>query len=157
MVSVCTNCKGLQKHLRGLDGGVQETETGSWEWLNTTLPSLRRSANGGCRACALLVNGILLHHDRFPSVKKEEYIKIKANTFDCSAPVERTAQDHLSVEVRWQEPRDETYDGESESELGQAEGYPDLKLEFFTDQGTNLLSKVARTGATLHELRCPRG
>jgi hypothetical protein len=90
-------------------------------------------------------------------VKKEEYIKIKANTFDCSAPVERTAQDHLSVEVRWQEPRDETYDGESESELGQAEGYPDLKLEFFTDQGTNLLSKVARTGATLHELRCPRG
>ncbi|KAF2793543.1 HET-domain-containing protein [Melanomma pulvis-pyrius CBS 109.77] len=133
MVSVCNTCKSLQKHLRSLDGGVQETDAASVVWVATTLPNLRRSTDGGCRACALLLQGILLHHDRFAGVT-ENNIRITAESFDSSGPVHgENAQDHLSVEVRWQKLHDGCCDGEG-GEHDHEEGYPDLKLEFFTDQ-----------------------
>lgn len=129
MVSVCATCKGLQKHLRGLDGS-QEAETEKSQWIDATLPVLRTSAGGGCRACALVLNGILLHHDRFAG-QKEDRVKIKAESFNPRR--DKSPQDHLSVEVRWKE-HDES--GESpDDEHEQAPGYPDLKLEFFTDGG----------------------
>lgn len=124
MVSVCATCKGLQKHLRGLDGPL-ETETGTLQWIATSLPSLRTSSSG-CRACALILNGILLHHDRFAG-QKEDGITIVA--VSLSSKLGRTLQDHLSVEVRWKEP-----DGDND-EQEHSTGYPDLKLEFFTDGG----------------------
>lgn len=129
MVSVCTTCKGLQKHLRG---GIQETESGSLQWLTITLPSLRRSTNAGCRACALLLQGILLHHERFAGVK-EENVKIAAESFSTSKSVsQKDAQGHLSVEVRWKQPNDDSCDQDEHQHEG---SYPDLKLEYFTDEG----------------------
>lgn len=130
MVSVCASCKGLQKHLHGRDG-IQETETNVLRWVNTSLPNLRTSS-ASCRACALLLNGILLHHDRFAG-QKEGDVWVTAESFKSTS--EQTAQDHLSVEVRWRakEDNDECQDEEQEH----AAGYPDLKLEFFIDEGTH--------------------
>jgi len=135
MVSVCNTCKGLQKHLRSLDGGIEETDSASGIWVDTTLPRLRSSTNGGCRACSLLLQGILLHHDRFAGVA-ENNIKITADSIKLPGAVAgQDAQDHLSVAVRWQELSDDSCDEEGDA-LMHEEGYPDLKLEFFTDQGT---------------------
>jgi len=131
MVSVCASCKGLQKHLHGLDG-VEEIDTDTLRWVNTSLPNLRTSSSG-CRACALLLNGILLHHDRFKS-RKEEDIWITADSFKTQPG--KAVQDHLSVAVRWKE-RDEDECQDDEHEHEHTAGYPDLKLEFFTDGGTS--------------------
>ena len=104
MVSVCATCKGLQLHLRSLDGTFQDSSSSSLSWVNTTLPNLRRSTNaGGCRACALILQGILLHHDRFAGVK-EEIIRIKAESFTSPDGIHKVSnQGHLSVEVRWKD------------------------------------------------------
>ncbi|KAF2006678.1 HET-domain-containing protein [Amniculicola lignicola CBS 123094] len=140
MVSVCTTCKGLQKHLKALDGADAESVTSTW--VNTTIPTLRHSTNGGCRACAVLLQGILLHHDRFEGVK-EENVRIKAQSFDTSKG--KDAQDHLSVEVRWKELGDGCDDGGHEHEPEEDTGYPDLKLEFFTNQdGQSPFSAIGR-------------
>ncbi|KAF1943504.1 hypothetical protein EJ02DRAFT_343095 [Clathrospora elynae] len=137
MVSVCSTCRGLQKHLHGLDG-TQEAESESLLWLNTSLPKLRASS-GACRACALLLNGILLHHDRFTSVN-EESMRVTAESFTSKSG--RNIQDHLSVELRWQESDDhDCQDEEHEHTTGHA----DLKLEFFTDgDGQSPFSAIGR-------------
>ncbi|ORY16630.1 heterokaryon incompatibility protein-domain-containing protein [Clohesyomyces aquaticus] len=131
MVSVCTTCKGLQKHLQALDTGIPDTHSAQrLHWVNTTLPGLRRSTHGGCRACATLLQGILLHHDRFAG-EQEDHIRISAESFiGPGAPSDRDAQNHLSVEVRWKDPGGECGNGD---EHEHDDGYPDLKLEFFTD------------------------
>lgn len=128
MVSVCGTCQGLQKHLRALDSS-QETKTDTLQWSNTTLPDLR-SSGGNCRACALMLNGILLHHEHFQNVE-EERVRIKAESF-TSKPGQ-TFQDHLSVEVRWNQQ--ETQNDDCGDDNHEHTGYPDLKLEFFTDGG----------------------
>ncbi|KAH7080085.1 heterokaryon incompatibility protein-domain-containing protein [Paraphoma chrysanthemicola] len=128
MVSVCGTCQGLQKHLKALEA-PQETDNDTVQWVNASLPSLRASG-GNCRACALLLNGVLLHHERFSGVR-EDKIRVKAESF--SSKPGRNFQDHLSVEIRWKEEdahHDECQDNEHEHA-----GYPDLKLEFFTDEG----------------------
>lgn len=122
---VCTTCKGLQKHLKAVDG-VQETEAGALKLVDTSLPDLRASA-ANCRACALLLQGILLHHDRFRDVKEND-IRITAELYTIPG---RSSQDHLSVEARWQDPHGD--DVQEEDEHGH--GWPNLKLEFFTDGG----------------------
>lgn len=119
---VCKTCKGLQ----------ESDPASSVEWVNTGLPSLRQSSTGGCRACTLLLQGILLHHDRFAGVK-EESIHVVAQSFDPTSG--KNAQDHLSVEVRWKEAGDGCC---AAGEHKHDDGYPDLKLEFFTDQGMQL-------------------
>jgi hypothetical protein len=128
MVSVCATCKGLQKHLKSLDR-IHQTDAASLLWVNTSLPALRTSA-AGCRACALLLQGILLHHDRFAGVD-EASVTITAETFQPAAG--RKSQDHLSVDVRW---KDQHAHDECQEEGDEHTGYPDLKLEFFTDGGT---------------------
>lgn len=124
---VCVTCKGLQKHLKTVDG-VQETEAGALKLVDASLPDLRASATD-CRACALLLQGILLHHDRFRDVKEND-IHITAESYR-SVPG-RSSQDHLSVEARWQDPYDD--DVLEDDEHGRT-GWPNLKLEFFTDGG----------------------
>ncbi|KAF1851512.1 HET-domain-containing protein [Cucurbitaria berberidis CBS 394.84] len=126
MVSVCATCKGLQKHLHALDG-PQETVTEKLQWIDTSLPNLRTSSSG-CRACALILNGILLHHERFAG-QKEDGLRIIATSFPPNP--RRTLQDHLSVEIRWKEHDD--HDACQEEEHEHTMGYPDLKLEFFID------------------------
>ncbi|KAF3041710.1 hypothetical protein E8E12_006499 [Didymella heteroderae] len=133
---VCTTCKGLQKHLKAV-GGVQETEADMLKLVDTSLPDLRASA-ASCRSCALLLQGILLHHDRFRDVKESD-IRITAESYKsipgCSS------QDHLSVEARWQEAHDD--DVQEEDEHGN--GWPNLKLEFFTDgDGQSSFSAIGR-------------
>jgi len=130
MVSVCSTCNGLQTHLRvsDADTGVEAIEP--LRWLSSTLPSLRASTTAGCRACALILHGILLHHDRFANIK-EEAIRISAESFPSTAKSRARGQDHLSVSVRWGVQDDDPNDYEPEQE-----GYPDLKLEFYTDSGT---------------------
>lgn len=123
---VCTTCKGLQKHQKAVDG-VQETEAGALKLVDTSLPDLRASA-ANCRACALLLQGVLLHHDRFRNVKESD-ICITAESYK-SIPG-HSSQDHLSVEARWQDPHDDDVQGEDEH----GHGWPNLKLEFFTDGG----------------------
>ena len=135
MVSVCSVCKGLQIHLRAGDGEQQQPDAESTEplrWLNTTLPNLRRSSTAGCRACALLLHGILLHHDRFADAR-EESVRISAESFPTPAKSEPDGQDHLSVSVRWKSQDDDTIIDDNDDL--EPEGYPDLKLEFFTDSG----------------------
>lgn len=132
MVSVCGTCQSLQRHLKTLEG-PQETENGTLQLVNTTLPSLRTSGSN-CRACALLLNGILLHHDRFSDIN-EEKIRVRAESF-ASTPG-RTFEDHLSVEVRWKE-QDAEHDG-CQDDQHEHVGYPELKLEFFTDGGRLVL------------------
>ena len=131
MVSVCAMCHGLQKHLHGLDG-AQENGTDSLLWINTSLTNLRSSASACTRACALLLNGILLHHDRFAGVN-EDSVRVKAESFK--------KQGHLSVELRWKESddHDECQDDEHEHSAGSA----DLKLEFFTDGGTRQVPHIS--------------
>jgi hypothetical protein len=128
MVSVCATCKGLEKHVRSPDG-TQDTDAGSLLWINTSLPALRTSA-AGCRACTLLLQGILLHHYRFAGID-EASMRITAETFQPTAGL--SLQDHLSVDVRWQEQ--DAHD-ECQDDGDEHAGYPDLKLEFFTDGGT---------------------
>lgn len=143
MVSVCGTCQGLQKHLKALES-PQETENDNLQWVNTALPSLRVSASN-CRACALLVNGILLHHERFAGVK-EDSICVKAESFASKPP--RSFQDHLSVELRWKE-QDAQHD-ECQDDQHEHAGYPDLKLEFFTDGGRRLVPDPDRIGDFRH-------
>lgn len=147
MVSVCATCKGLQLHLRSLDGAFQDSSSTSSLWVNTTLPNLRRSSNAaGCRACALILHGILLHHERFAGVK-EESIRIKAESFAASDGTPGDpAQGHLSVELRWKDAHLDHENGnhklqeddddqmQDSDQHNHDESYPDLKLEFFTDQ-----------------------
>ncbi|KAF2627522.1 HET-domain-containing protein [Macroventuria anomochaeta] len=123
---VCATCKGLQKHLKTLDG-VQKTETGALQLVDASLLDIRASATG-CRACALLLQGILLHHDRFKNVKESD-TRITAESFESVQG--RNSQDHLSVEARWKEQHDD--DEQENDEHGHA-GWPNLKLEFFTDE-----------------------
>ncbi|KAF2112035.1 heterokaryon incompatibility protein-domain-containing protein [Lophiotrema nucula] len=143
MVSVCTTCKGLQQHFRALSGAMHDTEQESW--LNTSLPSLRRSSNGGCRACAVLLQGILLHHDRFAGVREED-IRITAESFNLSGTAgKQSTQDHLSVEVRWKKQDSNGCCDGDEHEHEHEEGYPNLKLEFFTDRdGQSPFSVIGR-------------
>lgn len=138
MVSVCATCKGLQKHLHGLDG-AQDTRPDQFQWIDSTLPSLRSSSTG-CRGCALILNGILLHHDRFAG-QKEENIRITAESF---APRPgRTLQDHLSVEARWLD--DDDHNGCQDQDHEHSKAYPDLKLEFFTEGGMYTTSACLMT------------
>jgi hypothetical protein len=146
MVSVCGTCQGLQKHLITLER-PQETDSDTLQWANTTLPSLRTSG-AHCRACALMLNGLLLHHDRFANVS-EDNIRIRAESF-ASKPG-RTFQDHLSVEVRWKEQ--ETQHDECLEDPHEHIGYPDLKLEFFTDGGRCLDFVSSRTSLLYHLTR----
>lgn len=127
---VCTCCKGLQKHIQGLDF-TQGTDPQSVRILHTTLPALRTSSTG-CRACALLLNGILLHHDKFKN-QKEEDVWITAYSF--TGIPGKAAQDHLSVEIRWKPSEDQDECQDDEHDLEHTNGYPDLKLEYFTDGG----------------------
>jgi len=139
MVSVCGTCQGLQKHLKALEN-QKETENDTLQWVNTSLPSLRASASN-CRACALLLNGILLHHERFAGIN-EHKIRVKAESF-TSKPG-RTFQDHLSVELRWKEQ--DAHHDECQDDQHEHVGYPDLKLEFFTDRGKRPSFGAAATG-----------
>jgi len=126
MVSVCVTCKGLQKNHHGFDG-AQSNVTRSSPLVDTTLPNLRLRSSA-CRACALLLDGILLHHDRFASIQ-EDRIRVTAGPFHPKS--EKGFQGPLSVELRWQESDDQ----DDEEHLHTA-GHADLKLEFFTDMGT---------------------
>jgi hypothetical protein len=128
MVSVCGTCQGLQKHLKALES-PQESDDQRLQWANTTLPSLRANASN-CRACALLLNGVLLHHERFATID-EETVRIKVESF-ASKPGQ-TFQDHLSVEIRWKEQ--EAHTDDCHDDQHEHLGHPDLKLEFFTDGG----------------------
>jgi hypothetical protein len=128
MVSICATCKSLQRQLNAPNDDQDSSSPTVLQCANTTLPGLRRSA-GGCRACALLLQGILLHHDRYPGVE-EENIRIVAESYR-SSPSEK-AQDHLSVDLRWQRQDDESCE---ETAHEHEDGYPDLRLEFFTDGG----------------------
>jgi len=123
MSSACVSCNGLQKHLLG---NTQVSQNGSLQWVNTSLPRLRASAEN-CPACKLLLNGILFHHERVANIK-ESRIRIRAESFP-SAPG-RISQDHLSLELRWREEDQHVDENYEEDEY---EAYPDLKLEYFTD------------------------
>lgn len=155
MVSVCGSCHGLQKHLKALET-PQETESETVQWVNTSLPSLRASAND-CRACALLVNGVLLHHECFHGVD-EEKIQIKAEIF--APKPSRISQDHLSVELRWKELElQDAQQDECQEDQHEHLGYPDLKLEVFTNGGRRHILRMGdftyfaiRQGVTLWKL-----
>lgn len=124
---VCATCKGLQKHLKALDD-TQESEAGAFQLVDSSLPDLRASA-AGCRACALLLQGLLLHHDRFKNVQEND-IRITAESFKSIQG--RSSHDHLSLEARWRDQHDD--DDHEDDEHGHG-GWPNLKLEFFTDGG----------------------
>jgi len=132
MVSVCATCKGLQKHLHG--ESAQENGSESLVWVDTTLPKLR-SRSTACRACALLLNGVLLHHDRFANIN-EDNVRITAESFKPKTG--KTPQEHLSVELRWKDNDDQ--DDSHEDDHEPPTGHPDLKLEFFTDGGMRQVS-----------------
>jgi hypothetical protein len=151
MVSVCATCKGLQRHLNPSSSQESE-ELGVVQWVNATLPRLRQSTSGGCRACALLLQGILLHHDRFTGVK-EERVRIVAQSYRSDAA--EKAQDHLSVDVRWTEQPDECG---GETAHDHEDSYPDLRLEFFTDGGMYFLLICAIADSDflpLNRITCP--
>ncbi|OCL11897.1 HET-domain-containing protein [Glonium stellatum] len=136
MVSICKTCRGLQKSQRTPEGGA----SGALQWFNTTLPLLRRSATAGCRGCALILQGILLHHDRFIGVS-EERLKISAESF-LPGPDKQSVQAHLSVELRWKSREDIEPDT---LELDYEEKYPDLKLEFYAEKdGQTPFSAIGR-------------
>lgn len=105
----------------------QETEEETLQLVNATLSGLRASSHN-CRACALLLDGILLHHERFAGID-EASIRVRAESFPPG--LGQSLQDHLSIELRWNEQEDDFGDDQSEDV-----GSPDLKLEFFTDQGS---------------------
>ena len=123
---VCGTCKGLQKQFNAANG-AQQTEATA-HLVDASLPDLRASASN-CRACALLLQGILLHHDRFRDVK-EDGIQITANSFTSTSG--NNSQGHLSVEARWKEQYE---DDDQEDDEHEHTGWPNLKLEFFTDRG----------------------
>jgi hypothetical protein len=155
MVSVCGTCQGLQKHLKALEI-QQDIENGNLPWVNTSLQNLRISG-ANCRACALLLNGVLLHHDRLTGIK-EDRIRIKAETFPTK--LGQTFQDHLSVEVRWKEQEGDVHHDRCQEDQHEHDGYPDLKLEFFTDGGkqptllpAGSLSRRYREGSLTQEQR----
>ena len=129
MVSVCKTCRGLQTSQRTPEDGA----SGALQWFSTTLPVLRRSAAAGCRGCALILQGVLLHHDQFVGVS-EDRLKISAKSF-ISGPDKHSVQGHLSVELRWNLGDEAEADA---LELDYEEKYPDLKLEFYTEKGTFL-------------------
>lgn len=129
METVCATCTGLQKHLKIPLQDHNAHAPSLVRWVNTTLPHLRASA-ANCRGCALLLQGILLHHGRFAGIK-EDQVKITADTFQ-SEP--NASQDHLSVQLRW---REYEHDCDDMSDHDHEESYPDLKLEYFTDQGVS--------------------
>ncbi|KAF2017636.1 HET-domain-containing protein [Aaosphaeria arxii CBS 175.79] len=129
MVSICPNCKGLQNRLGASDLGHGHAPQRT-QWLSTTLPDLELSANEGCRACSLLLQGILLHHHRFAGAKQGD-VKIKAESFNDS-----NAQRHLSVELRWVQPDFDIPDQHEMNGDDDSEAHPDLKLEFFVDVST---------------------
>jgi hypothetical protein len=88
----------------------------------------------------LLLQGILLHHDRFAGIK-EEVVRVFAESFPSSGVRKSDGQDHLSVGIRWKGHGDESNGNEHEPE----EGYPDLKLEFYTDNdGQSPFSAIGR-------------
>lgn len=128
MDAACTTCTGLQKHLKEPHQDHDTESSRSVRWVNTTLPHLRTSS-ASCRACALLLQGILLHHGRFASIKEDE-IKVVAESIYSDQP--HASQDHLSVELRWNKIQDEC---DTMSDHEHDEDYPDLKLELFTGQG----------------------
>jgi hypothetical protein len=130
MDSVCVSCNGLQKHLLG---NTPVSENGSLQWVNTSLPRLRASAEN-CPACRLLLNGILFHHDRFANIR-ETRIRIRAESFLSASG--RISQDHLSLELRWKESDPHVDQGHDDDEHA---AYPDLKLEYFTDSSRWFLS-----------------
>ncbi|KAF2677527.1 HET-domain-containing protein [Lentithecium fluviatile CBS 122367] len=149
MVSVCATCKGLQKHLKAPSNTQEPDSLSVVQWVNATLPSLRRSS-GGCRACALLLQGILLHHERFSGIE-EQNVRIVAESYQHRSS--KHAQDHLSVDVRWKKQSDQ---GCEDTTHEHEEGYPDLRLEFFTDgDGQSSYSAIGRgrliTENPLHE------
>ena len=123
---VCGTCKGLQKQFNAANG-AQQTEATA-HLVDASLPDLRASASN-CRACALLLQGILLHHDRFRDVKEDD-IQIIANSFTSASG--HNSQGHLSVEARWKEQYE---DDDQEDDEHEHSGWPNLKLEFFTDRG----------------------
>ena len=123
---ICGTCKGLQRQFKAADG-AQQTEA-TTHLVDASLPDLRASTTN-CRACALLLQGILLHHDRFRNVK-EDGIQITANSFTSTAG--RNSQGHLSVEARWNK---QYGDEDQEDDEHEHSGWPNLKLEFFTDGG----------------------
>ena len=133
MVSVCTTCKGLQKHLHG--ESAQENGSESLVWVDTTLSKLR-SSSSACRACALLLNGVLLHHDRFANIN-EDNVRITAESF--KPKLGKAPQEHLSVELRWKD-NDDQDDCHDDDDHEHAAGHADLKLEFFTDGGMHQVS-----------------
>ncbi|KAF1955359.1 HET-domain-containing protein [Byssothecium circinans] len=127
MALSCTTCKGLQRRPRVCDGSRGPETPNAVQWVCTSLPSLRKSSSS-CRSCALLLQGILLHHDRFAGVQEKD-INVIAESFEFVSA--KTAQDHLSVELRWREVKNGCCDSNAHD---CEKGYPDLKLEFFTDQ-----------------------
>ncbi|KAH6433559.1 hypothetical protein HBI59_174110 [Parastagonospora nodorum] len=137
MVSVCDTCQGLQNHPKALQTSL-DIDIDTLQLVNTSLPNLRTSATS-CKACALLLNGILLHHGRFSGIE-EDGIRIRAESF---ASTRRTNQDHLSVEVRWKEQY--AHNDGSEDDQHEHVCYPDLKLEYFTDgDGQSSFSAIGR-------------
>jgi hypothetical protein len=126
MVSVCKTCRGLQTSQRTPRDGTSR----ALQWFSTTLPVLRRSATAGCRGCALILQGVLLHHDQFVGVS-EDRLKISAESF-IPGPDKHSVQGHLSVELRWKLRDNAEADA---PELDYEEKYPDLKLEFYTEKG----------------------
>lgn len=132
MVSVCATCKGLQNHLHGLKG-APDSGAASLVWLSTRLPRLRASASS-CRACALLVNGILLHRARLARLGQDEdddAVRVTAESFKPRP--DTSLQGHLSVELRWTTADDQNDCQDDDHD--HAASQPDLKLEFFTDGG----------------------
>jgi hypothetical protein len=70
-----------------------------------------------------------LHHDRFAGAEEKD-VSINAESLPSDSA--KTTQDHLSVEMRWPNDSDGCCDGDEHEDVKR---YPDLKLEFFTDQG----------------------
>ncbi|KAG9188383.1 hypothetical protein G6011_02306 [Alternaria panax] len=137
MVSVCATCKGLQTHLHG--ESAQGNRADALPWVDTTLPNLR-SRSSACRACALLLSGVLLHHDRFANIA-EDNVRVTAESFKSKPG--KALQEHLSVELRWKDNDDQ--DDCHGDDQERAAGHADLKLEFFTDgDGQSPFSAIGR-------------
>jgi hypothetical protein len=132
MISPCITCKGLQKQNLPTNGAHVTAPLESIEWVNTALSDLRQSS-ATCRACALLLQGILLHHDRF-SRASEDDVRVVAESFQPGSV--NDAQLHLSLELRWRQCGDTcVYNDDEDITENHGDRYPDLKLEFFTDRG----------------------
>lgn len=128
-MSICATCGNLRARGEALGGDEERDGDTAVRLVDATLAQLRLSS-GGCRACAVLLNGVLFYHNRFATIKEED-IKITAETFPSKA-----LQDHLSVDVRWKFHDEESghMDVEDGGDDEHKESYPDLRLEFFTDE-----------------------